>query len=99
MIELARVIRDLRDELEAAIAAGDRHDLRFELGTIELEASIAIEMDARAEAKARFWVVDLGAEGGVDRTATQRIKLTLSPRLSRDGSTPLVSGPVELHER
>ena len=97
MIELATVIQDLRAELERAIVYGVGQQLRFELGPIELEVSVAIEAGAEAGVKARFWVVDLGAHGNVDRTSTQRIKLTLSPRLA-DGSTPWVSGPGELEE-
>ena len=30
----------------------------------------------------KFWVVELGADGKVSSTATQRIKLTLNPRLT-----------------
>jgi hypothetical protein len=99
VIELASVIRDLRDELEAAIVAGDGRKLRFELGPIELEASIMIEAAGQGEAKARFWVVELGSQGSFDRTSTQRIKLTLSPRLGHDDVPPLISGHTEPHER
>ncbi|GAA1975972.1 trypco2 family protein [Catenulispora subtropica] len=42
MIELASVIRDLRAELEQAIVAADGAALRFELGPIELEVTIAL---------------------------------------------------------
>jgi len=55
------VIRDLRDELERAIAAGEGEQLRFELGPIELEATVAVERSDGASGKVRFWV----AEGGL----------------------------------
>jgi len=61
VIELASVIRDLRDELERAIAAGEGEQLRFELGPIELEATVAVERSDGASGKVRFWV----AEGGL----------------------------------
>lgn len=99
VLELADVIRDLREELERAMVMGEGEPLRFELGPIELEVSVAIEAGAQAGAKARFWVVELGAQGTMERTATQRIKLVLSPRLGPDGTTPLVSGPVAAGER
>ena len=63
MIELAEVIRGLREELQRAIAAGEGEALRFELGPIELEVSVAVQASAQAGAKVRFWVVELGAEG------------------------------------
>ena len=82
MIELAEVIADLRDELDAARRRGAGEDLRFELGPVELEVSVAVQKDAGGNAKVKFWVVELGAGGKVSSTATQRIKLTLNPRLT-----------------
>jgi hypothetical protein len=99
MIELANVIMDLRDELGRAISAGEGEALRFELGPIELEVSVAIEAGAQAGAKVRFWVVELGAQGNVDHTSAQRIKLILTPRLSPGGTSPLVSGDAAPQER
>jgi len=98
-MEPAKVIRDLRGELEEAIVTAEGEALRFELGPIELEVSVAIEAGAHTGGKTRFWVVELNADGGVDRTATQRIKLTLAPRLGPDGVSPLVSGAAERLER
>lgn len=98
-MELAEVIRALRAELESAIEAGTGEALRFELGPVELEVSVAIEAGASVEVKPRFVVVTLGAQGSIGRTATQRIKLTLTPREGPTGTTPLVSGPAEDRER
>jgi Trypsin-co-occurring domain 2 len=99
VLELAKVIRDLRAELEIAIAAADGETLLFELGPIELDVSVAIEAGAQAGAKARFWVVELGTQANVDHTATQHIKLTLSPKLGPAGDAPYVSGTVGRRER
>ena len=99
VIELAEVIRGLREELERAIVAGKGEALRFELGPIELEVSVAIEASAQAGAKVRFWVVEVGAQGNAGRTSTQRIKLVLSPRLGENGPTPLVSDLASDRER
>ena len=73
MIELADVIADLRDELDTARRRGTGEDLRFELGPVELEVSVAVQKDAGGNAKVKFWVVELGADGKVSSTATQRI--------------------------
>lgn len=98
-MELAEVIRALRDELERAMVAGAGEALRFELGPVELEVSVAIEAGASAEVKPRFVVVTLGAHGSVERTATQRITLTLTPREGPAGTTPMVSGTAGDRER
>jgi len=99
VIELASVIRDLRTELEQAVVAGDGAALRFELGPIELEVSVAVEQSATAGAKVRFWVVEAAADGTIGTTGTQRIKLTLTPKLAAGGASPYVSGPAEPDER
>ncbi|WP_194904062.1 trypco2 family protein [Catenulispora rubra] len=99
MIELAAVIRDLRTELEAAVAAADGTGLRFELGQVELEVSVAVERSATAGTKVRFLVVDASGEGKAGSTGTQRIKLSLTPTLEPGGGTPYVSGLAEPDER
>lgn len=99
MVELAEVIRELREELERAIAAGEGAALRFELGPVELDVSVAIQTGAQAGGKLRFWVVESSAGGNVDHTSTQRIKLVLSPRFGPNGASPLVSGGAVQRER
>lgn len=92
MIELAAVIKDLRAELEAAVVAADGAPLRFELGPIELEVTVAVERSATAGAKVRFLVVEANSDGKVGSTDTQRVKLTLTPKMVASGATPQVSG-------
>ncbi|MGW2824949.1 trypco2 family protein [Streptomyces sp. NPDC001443] len=92
MIELASVIKDLRDELESAIRSADGELLQFELGTIELEVSVQLERRSSNGAKVRFWVVEAGAEAGAGRSGTQLVKLTLQPRLVGSDRTPMVAG-------
>ncbi|MEU1485617.1 trypco2 family protein [Streptomyces sp. NPDC005752] len=99
MIELASVIRDLRDELEQAIGVAEGAALRFELGTIELEVSVALERSGGAGAKVRFWVVESGAEAKTAHTGTQRITLALKPTLAGSVAPPYVSGFSEADER
>ena len=99
MIELAKVIQGLREELQSAIVTADSAPLRFELGPIELEVSVAIDMAGQTGTKVRFWVVEAGAQGTVERTTTQRLKLTLTPQLGPDATTPFVSGRAEENER
>lgn len=99
MIELSEVIRDLRAELQRAIEAGKDEPLRFGLGDIELEVTVAVERTGGGEAKVRFWIVELGADASATGTSTQRIKLTLSPQLGPTGARPQVSGLTADRER
>jgi Trypsin-co-occurring domain 2 len=99
VIELASVIRDLRAELQAAIEVGGAEALRFELGPIELELAVAVERADSGGGKVRFWVVELGAGRKKDTAATQRIKLSLTPKLAGTRRAPQISGRPETGER
>lgn len=97
MIELATVIRELRDELERAVASAEGEVLRFELRAIELEVSVVLERSGHAGAKVRFWLVETGAEATAGATSTQRIRLALQPALAGSDKT-FIDGDAEAHE-
>ena len=96
-VELAQVISQLRQELSAAMREGE--DLRFELGPVELELTVAVSKEAGPNAKVRFWVVELGADAMVASQATQRITLTLDPRRRGVAGKPVISGSEQAGER
>jgi len=98
VIELGEVIGELRRELQQAIDAGEGQPLRFELGPVELEATVVVEKSGGAGAKVRFWVIDLGGEGRASQSSTQHVKLTLQPRMS-SGLTAMVAGDEVAGER
>ena len=79
--------------------AGAGQPLRFELGPVELEATVVVEKGGGGGAKVRFWVIELGGDGKASQATTQRIKLALQPRLSATGGTPLVAGGETDRER
>ena len=84
MIELAEVIGELRRELQEAINAGECEQLRFELGPVELEATVAVEKGGGG-VKVRFWVLELGGDAKAGGVSTQRVKLALQPHLAGGG--------------
>lgn len=53
MIELGEVITELRRELQQAMDAGEGQRLRFELGPVELEATVAVEKGGGGGVKVR----------------------------------------------
>ncbi|UXY25205.1 trypco2 family protein [Streptomyces sp. HUAS TT20] len=92
-VELADPVRQLWDELKAAAEAGAT--LRFEVGSVNVEATVAVPREAGANGEARFWVVEAGGDGRFARSATRRITLTPQPKaVTQDGTTrsPLISG-------
>lgn len=88
MIELSDMIRELRQQLNSALADGADDAVRFEVGPVEVEATVAVTRKAGADAKVRLWVVDAGANGKYAHAQTQRITLTLNPKVVADGSAP-----------
>ncbi|MFF5536324.1 trypco2 family protein [Streptomyces cinerochromogenes] len=102
MIDLSDMIRTLRHELNAAIRDGEGDPLRFELGPVEIETTVAVEREAKAGGKVRFWVVTAETEGRLAGARTQRITLTLHPKVVAEDGTPtrtLISGTTIPGER
>lgn len=90
MIELSDMIRQLRDELNTALGdrAEDDGGVRFELGPVEIEATVAVGREGDTNGKIRFWVVEAGGSGRNTESQTQRIKLTLQPKILTPDGTP-----------
>lgn len=79
-VGLADAVRGVREELQAAMAEGRGQELQFEVGPVELEFAVDVRKEAGAEAKARVYVVSLGAKGSAAAATTHRMKLTLQPQ-------------------
>ncbi|NUP14838.1 MAG: hypothetical protein HOZ81_01780 [Streptomyces sp.] len=102
MIELAEMVRELRNELNAALADGSAGPVRFELGTVEIETTVMVGRRGAAGGKVRFWVVEAGGDAQAESSHTHRISLTLEPRLvTPDGTrrTVLITGDETDTER
>jgi len=98
-IELAELVGQLRAELTEAMRAGEHAELRFELGPVELELTLAVSKEVKPGAKVRFLVVEAGTDASVASGSTQRIKLTLDPRRAGHPGRPFVAGDEEPNER
>ena len=92
---LAETIKALRSELTAAMESGANDSLRFQLGPVELELTLAITREGGADGGIRFGVVSFGAKGGISGQDTHRVKLSLQPMIrERDGGS---LAPAEIH--
>ncbi|MFA3872807.1 trypco2 family protein [Streptomyces sp. MMCC 100] len=81
MIELADMVRELRDQLNSALTVAGPGPVRFELGPVEIEATVAIDRTGGAGGKVNFWVVEAGTDASVTSSRTHRVTLTLQPTL------------------
>ena len=91
-VELASVVRQLRAELNEALAGAQGERLRFELGPVQVSLSVTLGRDATPG-------IEAGAEAKVSRESVQEIKLVLTPidtqaPVGPDGkaAAPLIEG-------
>ena len=78
-IELRKVVDQLREELAALSQTAGGEELQFIVEDIELELRCAVTKGGETDAKAKFWVLELGAKGEYKTDNTQTIKLKLKP--------------------
>ncbi|SOD66815.1 hypothetical protein SAMN06297387_12736 [Streptomyces zhaozhouensis] len=98
-IELADLLASLRSELNRARLDAAGEDVRFRVGSIDLELQVAVEKSADAKAGVRFWVVSLDGGGSVKSTHTHTVRISLAaetgggdPVLTGDDVSDLLSG-------
>lgn len=89
-IPLPDVIRAVRLDLEEATENSGGY-LQFEMGPIDLDLTVSISADSRAEGGVRVLVVTDSAEGARS-SGLHRMKLTLTPRSSRHGGAMVIGG-------
>jgi hypothetical protein len=88
-VRLSDAIGQVRSELERATEGGKDSALAFRAGPVELEFQVAFEVTAGADAGVRVWVISAGAKGEASRSASHRLKVTLTP-VGRQGQDALI---------
>lgn len=92
LIELSDFVGALRGELEkaraAALSVGERgSDIRFTVGEVTIEFTIAASREGQGQAGVKFYVLSLGGSVTASTETTQRVSLTLTP--TQAGGKPL----------
>lgn len=85
--EVSEVVRQLRVQLNQAMADGQDDDIKFELGPIELEFEVAVGRERGADGGLKVGVLSLGAKGSRSSGSKNRMKLTLTPQDGQGGPT------------
>lgn len=94
-VGLADAVRALRSELTAAMAEAEGQRVQFELGSVEMEFLVEVQKEGGGEAGIKFWVVSVGAKGGLSSGSTHRVKLALSPKDVVTGRKPQIADDEE----
>lgn len=77
---LAEAIDVLRSELRKAQDSGQSADVRFSVGSVEVELAVEIVKKAGGEASVKVLsVLSLGGKGEVSKGETNRVKVVLNP--------------------
>lgn len=76
-LELAEVIKALRENLIEAQSQGEGQNIRFNVTNVDVELQTVIEKEAGGGAKVKFWVVEANANGKYKDSTTHKIKLSL----------------------
>lgn len=84
-IGLSQAIQAVREELRAAVVDGEDAELNFPVAAVELEFLVGMTWEAKSGAKARFWVLDWEASGGLQRERTHTVRVTLGPPVDPNG--------------
>lgn len=74
---LAEAVKALRAELQEAVAQASDEEIRFVVGPVQMEFNVAVRREAGASGKARFWVLEAGADSSYSKETIQRVTLTL----------------------
>jgi hypothetical protein len=94
-LELVQAIDGIRAQLSRAVEQAEGHRLQFELGDVELEFTVSITQDSKAEGGIRVWVLNIGGSAGESVAGTQRLKITLKPKDTMTDRSPQVSDHTE----
>ncbi|MEU3649765.1 trypco2 family protein [Lentzea sp. NPDC034063] len=78
-IGLAEAIQALRAELAESIAGSADQDIKFKLGTVDLEFQVAVSDKVEGTAGIKFWVVNAGVKASGSNSATHTVKIQLQP--------------------
>lgn len=80
-LDLTAAVATVRDELLRAATSASDQDIRFEVGDVTMEFSVEMRKDANAKFGFTAWVITAGAQGGIARSDTHKVTISLHPHL------------------
>jgi hypothetical protein len=92
-IELSSAIEALHEQLVEAADASSGHDIRFEVGPIQMEFAFELRRTSGKSGKLKAWVVEGGADTSSATSRVHRVTFTLHPRDAATGRPTLIGDP------
>ncbi|SRR6266567_3887888 len=90
-IGLGDVIDALHSELATAVKKAQGQDIKFPIGSVQLEFQVGVTWDAGGKAGVKFWVLDLEASGSYANEKIQKVTLNLEAPVNAEGKTVSVT--------
>jgi Trypsin-co-occurring domain 2 len=88
-VGLADAIDQVRAELEKAIKDGEKSEVAFRAGPVELEFEVAFAKTGGVQGGFQLSVLSLGAKRDRSSSSTHRVKVALTP-VDRQGGEKLI---------
>jgi Trypsin-co-occurring domain 2 len=90
-LELAAAVEAVRTQLAKAAELAEGKSLQFEVGAIDLEFMVTLTRDSQARGGVRVWVLDVGGSSGRAAQASQKVRITLTPKDMAKGGAPHIT--------
>jgi hypothetical protein len=84
-IGLGEVIDALHSELATAVKKSQGQDIKFPIGSVQLEFQVGVTWDTEAKAGVRFRVLELGASGSYANESVQKVTVNLEAPVDSQG--------------
>ena len=84
-IGLGEVIDALHAELAAAVKKAQEQDIRFPIGSVQLEFQVGVTWDEKVNGGVKFWVLELGANASHTNESVQKVTLNLEAPVDAEG--------------
>ncbi|MFE2531420.1 trypco2 family protein [Streptomyces sp. NPDC059371] len=87
-VDLVAAVQALRAQITEAAASDPDSDIRFQVGPIQLEFTVALTRDRTVKGGVKAWVVTADAERKRSTAHTHRVTLNLTPVSATTGESP-----------
>ena len=91
---LAEAVEAVRSELIHAKKLGEGSSMAFEVGPVEMQFTVVLTREDKANAGVKVWVLEAGASGTLTGQLTHQVKITLHPK-QPDGQPAQIGAPTE----
>jgi hypothetical protein len=92
--DLAEAVEAVRSELMRAKELGADSSMAFEVGPVEMQFTVVLMREGKADAGVKVWVLKADASGTLTGQRTHQVKITLYPKRP-DGQPAQIGAPTE----